>query len=413
MGKTAARPVKNAYILEPIWEVLCERLEKILPDSAMTEWVEHFQLISLTRKRAVILYIGNGDLGVFRKEYYDQFANCLFELAGHEVDVDFKQKRTTVRKKRVVAQKIGLLALGLALICAAALTAVLGVNFVKNRTFRETFYQVGSGKLDGNLRILQLSDLHGTAFGDDNQELVRRIGLLEPDLIVMTGDMVEQDDQSDDVLLSLCRRLVDIAPVYYIYGNNECTKSYGIPMGLDSIDQLLGCTEEDRDAGKFLELEDPLRAQLEETGVHVLLNGMEQVEIAGNVVDIYGVLTSNPSAFWPYAEETYGGFHDEDQQNFKLLLCHEPLVFHTFGEGDWGDLVLCGDTHGGVIRLPYLGGLYTRDGGLLPELRQKDYVYGAYENGGTPLIVSSGLTNRGMIRINNQPELVIVDVNRY
>lgn len=409
MGKAAARPLRNTYALETIWEVLCERLGQILPDSAMTGWVEHFQLVSLTRRRVVILYIGNGDLSVFRREYYDQFAGCLFELVGHEADVTFKQKRTTARKKHVVVRKIGLLAL----ICAAALAAVVGVSFLKDRTFRETFYQVGSGKLDGDLRILHLSDLHGTAFGDDNRELVRRAGLLEPDLIVMTGDMADQDDQSDEVLLSLCRRLTDIAPVYYIYGNNECSKSYGIPMGLASIDQFLGCTEEDRDAGKFLDLEDPLRAQLEEAGVHVLLNEMEQAELNGNTVDIYGVLTSNPSAFWPYAEETYGGFRNEDQQNFKLLLCHEPLIFHTFEDPDWGDLILCGDTHGGVIRLPYLGGLYTRNGGLLPELRHTDYVYGAYENEGSPLIVSSGLTNRGMIRINNQPEMVVVDVNRY
>lgn len=184
-------------------------------------------------------------------------------------------------------------------------------------------------------------------------------------------------------------------------------------MSLDSIDQLLGCTKEDRDAGKFRELDDPLRTQLEEAGVHVLLNEMEQIEVNGNIVDIYGVLTSNPSAFWPYTEKTYGGFLNEDQENFKLLLCHEPLVFYTFGEGYWGDLILCSDTHGGVIRVPYLGGLYTRDGGLLPEARDKGYVYGLYDCGGNPLIVSSGLTNRGLIRVNNQPELVVVDVNRY
>ena len=125
------------------------------------------------------------------------------------------------------------------------------------------------------------------------------------------------------------------------------------------------------------------------------------------------MLTANPSAFWPYAGESYGAFAQENPGRFKLMLCHEPYVFEQFQGERWADLVLCGHTHGGVVRIPYAGGLYERAHGLLPELLDEAYVYGQYSVGSTPLIVSGGLTNRGAIRVNNRPELVIIDVSRY
>ena len=147
----------------------------------------------------------------------------------------------------------------------------------------------------------------------------------------------------------------------------------------------------------------------------VLLNEQTTVEIGENTVDIYGVLTTNPSAFWNYNKETYDKFLNDDTSNFKLMLCHEPYIFETFGDGYWGDLILAGHTHGGIIRIPYMGGLYERKNGIFPE-RKTDtdaYIAGKYDIMGKTLIVSRGLTNRGFIRIGNKPELVIIDVNRY
>ena len=83
-------------------------------------------------------------------------------------------------------------------------------------------------------------------------------------------------------------------------------------------------------------------------------------------------------------------------------------------EGEsWGDLILCGHTHGGMARLPYLGGVYEHRNGLFPEYRGKGFLLGQYDIDGTPLIVSSGLSNQDLLRINNQPELVITDITRY
>ena len=144
----------------------------------------------------------------------------------------------------------------------------------------------------------------------------------------------------------------------------------------------------------------------------MLFNSSDIIEIGSNKVKVFGTLTSNPSAFWPYAGEEFYKFISEDDNCVRLLLCHEPLLFEALYEEYWGDLVLCGDTHGGVVRLPSFGAVYSRNFGLLPE-RNNHLIYGKYKAGNSDLIVSSGLTNRGVPRIFNQPELVVVDVNKY
>ena len=295
------------------------------------------------------------------------------------------------------------------LVCLAAAVIVLGMSYIGNLTFDEDFYQVGSGKVSGNLRIIQLSDLHSSKFGKDNDNLVERITLLKPDLIVTTGDMVDKHGSSD-TFVKLCKRLSDVAPVYAVYGNNEDDIVYKSHMTRKELDKMTG-----KDPKKLKKSDDKLRASLESAGVTVLLNEQTTVEIGENTVDIYGVLTTNPSAFWNYNKETYDKFLNDDTSNFKLMLCHEPYIFETFGDGYWGDLILAGHTHGGIIRIPYMGGLYERKNGIFPE-RKTDtdaYIAGKYDIMGKTLIVSRGLTNRGFIRIGNKPELVIIDVNRY
>lgn len=415
MRKKDSRRKKLSLALQSIWSVTVEKLSGVLPESAMEEWVNHFELVDLSMKSAVIRMNGNGDLSRFQDLYYGTFADCLFEVLGYEVNIKFRQRKTGVRHSRLAARRIGLLLLSLLFLALAALAAVMGVNYAQNLEFQETFYQVSSGKITGELRVIQLSDLHDTVFQENNNELVRRIEKLDPDVIVMTGDMVDQNDASWDVTLELCQRLTGVAPVYYIYGNNERKAVYGGPMTLKSLDQRFGITDSSdalRSPELLASLEDGLCPMLEETGVQVLRNERATIQVEGNTVDIYGILTANPSSFWPYAGETFSDFLYEDTDHFKLLLSHEPYLFQELRGEYWGDLALCGHTHGGVIRVPKLGGLYEQAEGLFPE-RQGAYVLGQYSANGTPLIVSGGLTNRGMIRVNNQPELVIVDVNRY
>ncbi|MCB7319429.1 metallophosphoesterase [Lacrimispora sp. 210928-DFI.3.58] len=415
-----------------VWEVARRRWSKTLPDNAAEEWLEQFELTGMTEEKAVVVYRGSKDPEEFLSKYSDGLRECLSWAAGRklELQVERTPERKTpeirVRKKKKEIRKEkrkGSSGRGqrwlrqllfVLLPCFVAVVVFIGINVLKNRSFKETFYQVGNGKVDGNLRVIHISDLHNTVFGKDNQELIRRIGRLSPDILILSGDIIDENDASMSVTLDLCRQLVDIAPVYYIYGNNEATKIYGIELRLDLIDEYLGCTEENRDFSGFLEKEDELKTMLEAMGVHVLLNSYDTLEVNGLPVDVYGVLTSNPYAFWPYAGDSYREFIDENTDHLKLMVSHEPYIYETYGEGHWGDLVLCGHTHGGLVRLPYLGAVYERKNGWFPERKRGEYyVSGKYDVGGYPLIVNNGLSNRGAVRINNQPELVIIDMNRY
>ena len=144
----------------------------------------------------------------------------------------------------------------------------------------------------------------------------------------------------------------------------------------------------------------------------MLKNRKDTVGIKNMTVDVYGVLTSNPSAFWPYAGKSFSDYLYEDADNLKITAMHEPVMLEELTGEYWGDLILCGHTHGGVMRIPVIGPLYTHEGGFLPE-RGGAYVYGRYDVTGTPLIVSGGLENKNILRINNPPELVVIDINKF
>ncbi len=322
------------------------------------------------------------------------------------------------KKKRKVTEKwkkaLHVFA-GIFVLCILTGVAIAGFNRVGNQKFRETFYQIGSGKISTDVRIIQISDLHSSSFGEDNQELVTRIRELEPDLIAMTGDMIEEKSGDAAVTLKLCGQLRKIAPVCFTYGNHETMAAFDYnDMSLEEIDALLGCDENSRGPEGFWELEDGLKSKLEELGIHVLWNQPVTLTAGGNQIDIYGVLTCHPYAFWQYTGESYQQFRYGDQDHFKLMLCHEPYIYETWTGDSWADLSLSGHTHGGGVRIPYIGGVFEYRYGFLPEFgRKKHLVSGRYDVEGCPLIISNGISKNDWFRINNPPELVVIDVNRY
>ena len=178
------------------------------------------------------------------------------------------------------------------------------------------------------------------------------------------------------------------------------------------MDERFGFDASNRDETALLKMEDPFEAKLEQAGIKVLKNEKDTIKVRTMTVDVYGVLNSNPSSFWSYSEKAFGDYICENPNRLKITAVHEPFIFQEFEPDFWGDLMLCGHTHGGIVRAPVFGPLFTNEGGLLPE-RNGDYVYGRYDAAGTPLIVSSGLENSNVLRLNNQPELVIVDINKF
>lgn len=276
----------------------------------------------------------------------------------------------------------------LLLIGVPVLMALLGISAWRStNVLSVTNYEV-SAPVDAPLRILQLTDLHGHSFGEDNGRLVTLVAEQEPDLIVMTGDMLDKNDENPEIVCSLIQVLAEIAPVYYSYGNHEYDwmSTHG----------------------------ESLTPVLTEAGAVVLDIAYVDVEVSGVPLRIGGYhgYYRQPHMF-PVSDEQKAleiAFCDEfeDTGRYKLLLSHIPTPWL-----DWGyihrypvDLVLCGHYHGGQIRLPLIGGLYAPYVGLFPKYTQRIFTGEAAR-----CILSRGLgSSPGIPRIHNLPEVLVIDL---
>lgn len=287
------------------------------------------------------------------------------------IEAGGKASRKRRRKKRVWA-----------VLCVAVVAGllVLSGRFLLSAQLEVTFHHLYSPKAAAgeSIRVIVLSDLHNREFGPGNGELVERIAALGPDLIAIAGDMVNADDGGLDVILNLCGRLVEIAPVYYSPGNHESNLMY--------------------------EKGSPLESLLLDQGVHVLVNRAEAVTIHKTPMLIGGLTTSVEGY------EEYGAvFFEEYEQSgaFKLLIAHYPSLFYDYLAEGAVDLGVCGHYHGGQIRLPIVGGLYHGDTGFFPR-----YSGGLYQLTQGTIFVSRGMGGHsGVPRVNNRPELAVIDIN--
>ena len=252
------------------------------------------------------------------------------------------------------------------------------VRLCDNSKFVVTFYEIEDEKIDNPIRIVQLSDLHLKEYGENNSDLVNEIIRLKPDLIAMTGDMVDMHETDYSVVVELCRQLVDVAPVYFCYGNHE--------KEVIRVKQT-----------------STVNVDLENLGVHVLHNKYVTVNVKGNLLDIGG-LSANPGSMdADYTQRFWQRYIDS--ANYKLLLVHYPQYFFKGGplEKSNVDMALCGHLHGGIVVIPFIGGLYHSVSGFFPQ-----FTDGVNNVNGTCVVVSRGIG--GKIRVNNPPELVVVDL---
>lgn len=275
-----------------------------------------------------------------------------------------------------------------------------------NRTFGETFYTLYSYKIETPVRAILLTDLHEKRFRENNQELISRIRELKPDLILIAGDVINKTEPDMGYAVNLCQGLAEIAPVYYGLGNHENEVIYGNELNKDFLDSQVEILGENKEDFGLLVQNTELLDQLEKAGIQVIQNQSVETEIKGNRIEIGGIST-NLSSFWPYSGQFVYNFSQQEQGNYKILLSHRPEPIAQYIAGYPIDLVVSGHNHGGVIRIPRLGGLLSADGGLFP-----DYDGGMTEWEDMAMIVSRGLGGHGIVpRIFNQPELVIIDVN--
>ena len=220
-------------------------------------------------------------------------------------------------------------------------------------------------------RIVQLSDVHGAQFGEDNGVLLEKVKEAKPDLIALTGDLI--DNNSDLTAVDgLLESLVKIAPVYFVSGNHEWGD------------------------GDF----EGLKLLLKNHGVYYLQNEYITLERGSDSIVVAGVEDPNGWDDMPTPDEVVDIITNDRGEVFTLLLGHRNYWIEKYPELAV-DLILCGHAHGGIIRLPFIGGVLGTERELFP-----DYEAGAYENGRYTMLVSRGLGSAPIPRFLNNPEIV-------
>lgn len=219
--------------------------------------------------------------------------------------------------------------------------------------------------------IVQLSDIHGRDFGG---RLAEKTAELEPDIIVITGDLADRDTDME-LVDSLLAELTHTAPVYYISGNHE--------WGEGLITQV--------------------KTLLEKHGVTYLSNSYVTLQAGDDEIILAGVEDPNSMSGMPAPDEVVEGIRDAEGDKFTVLLGHRNYWAEKYPDLEV-DIIICGHAHGGIVRLPFVGGVLGTGFEFFP-----DYVDGMHAVGQYELVISRGLGNSaGIPRFLNNPEIVVL-----
>ena len=261
------------------------------------------------------------------------------------------------------------------LLCGLGVLVLLTLWLIRgNSALQVSTFVIESEKIppafDG-LRIAQVSDLHNAGFWE---KVVQALEEEEPDLIVLTGDLIDSSRTDVAAALAFAQRAAEIAPCYYVSGNHEAWS----PGAWDDLQTGL------LDAGIVL-LEDAKTAITREEQT-VLLMGLRDPAFGSDQEAVLQQLTAG-------------------EDGFTILLSHRPECFSLYVQSGV-DLVFSGHAHGGQFRIPFRGGMVAPDQGFFPE-----FDAGLYEKNGTAMLVSRGVGNSIIpLRINNRPEIILVEL---
>ncbi|RKL69260.1 phosphoesterase [Salipaludibacillus neizhouensis] len=269
----------------------------------------------------------------------------------------------------------------------AALTSIVCFSYEQNNRISSSEITIKSEKLPqsfDNFNIVQLSDLHNKSFRKNHSKLVKKVIHANPNIILFTGDLVDKRSYRPEISLILMKKLVKIAPVYYVTGNHEWA------------------------TGHFHEFENSLI----NLGVHVLRNTYKELVVGDEIIHLLGI--DDPSSLAePIRERQSTGetlrtlFKEIDNKSsYKILLSHRPEFLSLYAQFDI-DLIFSGHAHGGQFRFPVLGGLFAPHQGFLPR-----YTSGINIEKNSTLIVNRGLGNSLFPqRIFNRPEIIVTKLS--
>ncbi len=223
-------------------------------------------------------------------------------------------------------------------------------------------------------RIAQVSDLHNAVFGKDNSRLIQKVRDTSPDIIALTGDTVDENTRDFEAVTALIKELSEIAPCYYVTGNHEAWiyKDY-LPF--------------EKNTAGYAQFLHNSSVKIERDDDFLLIQGLD-----------------DPNYLYTFRDSVTALAREE---GYKILLSHRPERFEDYVDGGF-NLVLSGHTHGGQVRLPFIGAIVAPTQKFFPK-----YDSGLYSEDKTNMIVSNGLgTSVLPIRFNNPPEIVIVKLSR-
>ncbi|MEB9613106.1 metallophosphoesterase [Bacillus cereus] len=258
--------------------------------------------------------------------------------------------------------------------------------YLQNNLISITEVKITSSKIPSSFKgykILQISDLHNKKFGDNQDVLIQKIKSIDPDIIAITGDLIDSKSYDAEVSMQLIREIVKKYPVYFVTGNHE------------------------QWSGKYNSLE----KELKKYGVNVLRNehvgirnGKQEINLLGIDDPEFG--TGNRDEGNIIIDEIKKAKIEMQPDRYNVLLSHRPEFIKEY-TNERLDLVLSGHAHGGQVRLPFIGGLVAPNQGVLPK-----YTAGLYVEQNTSMVVSRGLGNSIIPqRILNRPEIVVVQLN--
>lgn len=279
-----------------------------------------------------------------------------------------------------VKKRIIVLAVGITILLSLVVWTVWGNTALEMNT-----YSITSEKLPKSFdgyRIAHISDLHNAEMGKNNVRLLAMLRDAQPDLIAITGDLIDSRNTNISVALQFAEQAVDIAPCYYITGNHEAR----VPDY------------------------DKLKHGLLELGVVLLENDKVEIEDSGEKIIVMGVNDPSFETSYMFGNSVSVMQHNLQQlteaDDYTILLSHRPELMEVYA--NYGvDLVLSGHAHGGQFRLPLLGGIVAPNQGIFPE-----YDSGLFEKKNTRMIVSRGIGNSIIpFRFNNRPEVVLIELN--
>lgn len=269
------------------------------------------------------------------------------------------------------------------------LLCLIGFEIICAHSLSVRKYRISLPNVTNYVRITVISDLHGREFGLENARLIKKIRAQKPDAIFLDGDLIDRSADSADVrrLLELIETLCETAPVYFAPGNHEL---------------------------EYMETDASLLEQVAAAGATLVNDSYVDVTIAGQTLRIGGTMGHgfyfgrSQEAF--EASPEYQFLMDFEQTDApKICLAHMPDTFIFNGAYDlWDvDLVISGHTHGGLVRLPFVGGLYAPMQGWFPTYDLGQFQLGTHMQ----LIITSGLAGHGWVpRVNNPPEIAVVEL---